>query len=88
MPSDQAKQEVATFEYNAKEGLRAAAFFWFVRKVLRPYAIAWFLLPVVIFMERGLVPGIMSAIFLSMPLVLLLLIAKWQGTKVLDYWRK
>ncbi|MBO9472118.1 hypothetical protein J7413_01065 [Shimia sp. R10_1] len=82
------REEVKVFEYNAKEGARAVAFWWLFRKLLLPLILFFTLLVVAAWMENGPIAGLLSAAIFATPIVILVLFSKGQFEKIARYFRK
>ena len=82
------RKEVETFEYNAKEGLRAVALSWYLRRVATPLIVFIVFAIVAATVSNGPIAGVMSALVFSVPLAIVLWFTTDQFKKVRDYWRK
>ncbi|MEX0369036.1 MAG: hypothetical protein AB3N09_00290 [Tateyamaria sp.] len=80
--------EVKTFEYNAKEGVRAVAFFWFLRRVAVPLFWLFMIAVLMAFVVNGVVAGLLCLAVFGTPIALLWVFTSRQGQKVLEYWKK
>lgn len=84
---DQIYDEARVLEHNMKEGIRAVFFWWFVRRFAAPVMGILVVSVGVAFAEKGFFVGMLSALLVSLPLLLL-----WRGTsaqwqKVKEYWK-
>ncbi|MCH2095726.1 MAG: hypothetical protein MK160_11505 [Rhodobacteraceae bacterium] len=84
--NERAREEVRVFEYNAKEGVRAVAFAWFLRRVALPLGAFLVLVMIGAFAANGVLAGTLSIAIFGGPLVALFLFTTGQGRKVVRYW--
>jgi hypothetical protein len=83
-----ADAEVKAFEYNAKEGVRAVAFLWFLRRVAGPLFLILAVIVAAAFAVNGVLAGLLSLAIFGGPFLLLWVFTSRQGKKVLEYWQK
>ncbi|QAX29581.1 hypothetical protein [Leisingera sp. NJS204] len=83
-----AEAEVKAFEYNAKEGVRAVAFVWFLRRIAYPLFFVFLSAVFMAFAVNGVVAGLLCLAIFGGPGLLLWGFTSRQGQKVLEYWKK
>ncbi|WP_282051594.1 hypothetical protein [Phaeobacter inhibens] len=85
---ERAESEVKTFEYNAKEGVRAVAFIWFLQRIAAPLFFVFLITVIMVFAVNGVVAGLLYLAIFGGPALLLWGVTSRQGQKVLEYWKK
>ncbi|APG46967.1 hypothetical protein [Phaeobacter porticola] len=85
---ERAAAEVKAFEYNAKEGVRAVAFIWFLQRIAAPLFFVFLFAVIMAFAVNGVVAGLLCLAIFGGPALLLWWFTSRQGQKVLEYWKK
>ncbi|MBY6134415.1 hypothetical protein KUV61_01130 [Nocardioides marinus] len=83
-----ADAEVKAFEYNAKEGVRAVAFMWFLRRIAYPLFSLSLITVITAFAVNGVAAGLLCIAIFGGPALLLWGFTSRQGQKMLEYWKK
>ncbi|MCB4454194.1 hypothetical protein [Leisingera sp. McT4-56] len=83
-----ADAEVKAFEYNAKEGVRAVAFIWFLRRIAGPLFLVFVITLVAAVAVNGVIAGVLCLAVFGGPFLVLWMFTYRQGSKVLEYWKR
>lgn len=78
-------EEVAVFEANAKEGLRAVIFTWAFDRIIMPLIIFAVVCVAAAWYNNGLLAGILSMLFFAAPIVCLSVFSAGQFRKIFGY---
>ncbi|MEO9780398.1 MAG: hypothetical protein ABJH07_14295 [Sedimentitalea sp.] len=85
---EKTRAEVRTFEYNAKEGVRAVAFIFVLRRIAFPLFVLFLVVVFAAFAVNGVVAGLLCLAIFGGPSLLLWGVISDQGKKVLEYWKR
>lgn len=77
--------EARVLEYNGKEGLRTVGVFVFTRRVLVPATGALLVIPITALISNGIWAGLMGALLVGLPLIIVWRATFNQWAKVREY---